>query len=50
MLLNNIKDGFEYRYYDISKDPDTKKWVAWFNKVMPIASIAPGGLLPKGDE
>lgn len=30
MLKNNLKDGMEYHYYDISFDG--KNWVAWFKK------------------
>jgi hypothetical protein len=48
MLLNNIKDGFEYRYFDIAQDKKGK-WIAWYYKVIPIQSIAPAGLLPKGE-
>lgn len=29
MLLNNIKNGIEFRYFDIQKDQ--RGWIAWFN-------------------
>ena len=32
MLLNNIKHGIEFKYFDIQKDGS--KWVCWFN--MPV--------------
>jgi hypothetical protein len=38
MLLNNTKDGVEYRYFDIQKDG--KNWIAWFlREVIPSEMV-----------
>jgi hypothetical protein len=46
MFLNNVKDGYEYRYFDISEDKKGK-WIAWYYKIM---TIEVSSLLPKGGE
>lgn len=39
MLLNNLKAGVEYSYFDIQKDG--ARWIAWFYKVAAIKLDAP---------
>ena len=33
MLINNARDGMEYRYFDIQQD-QSGRWVAFFNKII----------------
>jgi hypothetical protein len=37
MFKNNLKDGMEYQYFDISFDGS--KWTAWFKKVVQTRDI-----------
>lgn len=38
MLQNNLKNGKEYRYFDISFDGSS--WVAWFYSIIEIKPMA----------
>lgn len=37
MFQNNLKDGMEYRYFDISFDGS--KWIVWFFKIAEVKEI-----------
>lgn len=32
MILNNMRDAIEYKYFDIQQDISNQKWVAFFYK------------------
>lgn len=34
MFRTNVRDGVEYRFFDITYDG--KSWVAWFYKIIPM--------------
>lgn len=41
MFFNNVKDGMEYKYFDIQFDVVGNKWVAFFNREIPSSDVTP---------
>lgn len=37
MLLQNVADGFEYRYFDIQNV--NGEWVAWYNRLIKVKEL-----------
>jgi hypothetical protein len=37
MLLTNVADGFEYKYFDIQFI--NGQWVAWYNRILNLREI-----------